>query len=75
MKVLFPQEICVDFVELVLRNNVDDICSFLTFDADPEDSLEELEEANALITPIMNYIRECKGNSLEGVQANSLRKI
>jgi hypothetical protein len=26
-----------------------------------EESLEVLEQANDLITPIMNYIRECKG--------------
>jgi len=31
------------------------------FEDAPEDSLEVLEQANTLITPVMNYIRECKG--------------
>jgi hypothetical protein len=48
-------------VELVLRNEAEYICQFLTFDDLGEDSLEVLEQANELITPLMNYIRECKG--------------
>jgi len=44
-----------------LRNDESEICSFLTFDKDPEESIEELEEANASITPWMEYIRERKG--------------
>jgi hypothetical protein len=48
-------------VELVCRNDAEEICRFLTYDEIGEDSLEGLEEANDLITPIMNYIRECKG--------------
>jgi hypothetical protein len=50
-------------VELVCKNDAEEICEFLTFDDLGEDSLEALEEANALITPIMNYIRECKGSN------------
>jgi len=55
---------------LVLRNDPEEICQFLTFDDDEEDSIEELEEANALITPIMDYVRECKGISLRMFGAN-----
>jgi len=46
---------------LVLRNNADDICRFVTFEDLGEDTLEILEDSNNLITPIMNYIREAKG--------------
>lgn len=49
------------FIELVCKNDAEEICEFLIYDDLGEDSLEALEEANALITPIMNYIRECKG--------------
>jgi hypothetical protein len=49
-------------VELVGRNDPHEICKFLTFDDTTGDSLESLEDANDLITPLMNYIRECKGN-------------
>ena len=48
-------------VELVCRNDAEEICRFLTYDNLGDESLEVLEEANDLITPIMNYIRECKG--------------
>jgi hypothetical protein len=47
-------------VELVRRNDPQEICSFLLYDDLGEDSLQDLEEANALITPLMNYIREWK---------------
>ena len=33
---------------------------FLTFDDTREDSLEELEQAKELISPVMIYVRECK---------------
>jgi len=52
--------------ELVCKNDAEEICEFLTFEDLGEDSLEALEEANALITPIMNYIRECKERSPSG---------
>ncbi len=48
-------------VELVCRNDAEEICRFLTYDNLGDESLEVLEEANEMITPIMNYIRECKG--------------
>ena len=48
-------------VELVISNEPDAICRFLTYDDREEDTLEVLEAANELITPLMNYIRECKG--------------
>lgn len=48
-------------VELVCRNDAEEICRYLTYDDLGGESLETLEEANELITPIMNYIRECKG--------------
>ena len=53
--------LCWFCVELVLRNDAEEICTFLTFDDVEEDSLDELEEANTLITPLMDYIRDCKG--------------
>ena len=49
--------------ELVGRNDADEICKYMTFDETTEDSLVALEEANTLITPLMDYIRECKGIS------------
>jgi hypothetical protein len=48
-------------VELVCRNDAEEICRFMSSDDLGEESLEVLEQANDLITPIMNYIRECKG--------------
>ena len=48
-------------VELVCRNDAEEICRYLTYDDLGAESLEALEEANDLITPIMNYIRDCKG--------------
>ena len=49
--------------ELARRNEPDIICQFLTFDEAGEDSVEDLEEANELIAPLMNYVKECKGTS------------
>ena len=51
----------------MLRNDPQEICAFITFDDDEDDSTEELEEANNLITPIMDYVRDCKGISLEDI--------
>jgi hypothetical protein len=50
-------------IELVVRNNPAEICRYLTQDGQ-EESLEVLEEANTLITPVMEFIRECKGTRL-----------
>ena len=47
-------------IELVSRNRPEEIAYFITFHELGEDSMEALEEANTLITPLMNYIRECK---------------
>ena len=55
---------------MVLRNDAEEICQFLTFDDDEEDSLDELEEANTLITPIMNYVRDCKGIHSEKISSS-----
>lgn len=54
----------------MLRNDAEEICEFLTFGDEEEDSLDELEEANILITPIMNYVRQCKGIHPQRFQAN-----
>jgi hypothetical protein len=45
----------------VRQNAPDEIARFLTADDPFEESVEALEAANNLITPIMNYIREVKG--------------
>jgi hypothetical protein len=45
-----------------VRQNVpEQIAQFLMADDPFEESVEALEAANNLITPIMNYIREVKG--------------
>ena len=48
-------------VELVCRNDAEEICRYLMYDDLGPESVEALEEANALLAPIMNYIRDCKG--------------
>ena len=48
-------------IELATRNRPEEICDFLTSAPEGEDSLQALDEANALITPVMEYIRQCKG--------------
>jgi hypothetical protein len=41
------------------------MCRFLISGDDGKDSIEELEEVNNLVTPIMNYLRARKGISPE----------
>jgi len=46
--------------ELVIRNDPDEICAYLTSDDREDEDLETLEAANNLIIPLMDFIRECK---------------
>ena len=43
------------------RDSPDEMAAFLTADDPVNESVEALEAANNLITPIMNYIRDAKG--------------
>jgi len=45
----------------VRRDSPDEMAEFLTADDPVNESVEALEAANSLITPVMNYIREAKG--------------
>ena len=55
-------------VELVSRNKPEEIAHFITFHELGEDSMEDLEDANTLVTPLMNYIRECKSIKSHDIQ-------
>jgi hypothetical protein len=47
-------------VELVHRDNTDEICKFITFGESKQESVQLLEESNNLIVPVMEYIKACK---------------
>ena len=47
-------------IELVKRDDPECMFKFLTFGESEEESMELLEESNKLITPVMNYMSECK---------------
>ena len=48
-------------IELVRRDSPDEMAQFLTADDPVNESVEALEAANSLVTPIVDYVREVKG--------------
>jgi len=62
--------------ELVRRDSPDEMAQFLTADDPINKSVEALEAANNLVTPIVNYIREVKGiESMMMGRADSSEKV
>jgi len=46
--------------EIYRHNNPDEVCYLLTMAEEQEPSLETLEAANALLTPLIDYMRVCR---------------